>query len=402
MRSGARKRLRRLAPAALALAALTPPRVLAQGAAFEQASARPRLSADGAPEAVFRWSSQRCDDLHIPDSPARAIRAADGVALMAAHHNNILLTGRDFDSLAPVCAAASRGSEDPNPGAFDDRFWVQALAPLPDGRVLGLASHEYMGGRHAGSCAVNDGRPTSRCWYSAIIATAAQAGSWRFRPLPPPERVVAASPSPYDPAAPRRSGFFSVTNVVFEGGFAYVMAYVEGVPGQRGGMCLLRAPQADLVSGWRALARGEFRLPLGPPPRAREACDVVGGEAFDGPVRSVVRLGQGGPWAAIFAGRPRERVGGGPAGDGVFYSLSPDLLRWSAPELLLAATPFTGQPGRGLYFQYPSLIDHASPSPVFDTVGDAPHLYLTRFNLAEDRRRGSDRDLVRIPVKVAR
>ena len=64
-------------------------------------------------------------------------------------------------------------------------------------------------------------------------------------------------------------------------------------------------------------------------------------------------------------------------------------------------TPFRVQPEAGVYYEYPSLIDHASPSPVFDTAGDSLWLYLTRFNL-EDRRRGMNRDLVRLRVTVAR
>lgn len=377
--------------------------------------AEPRLSvAPGTPvEVVFRWADQRCMDLHVPDSPARALRTGDGgVALFAAHLVNIPMVGADFDRLAPVCAAASRGAEAADPAAFRDRFWVQALVPFTSGgqrRVLGLASHEYMGWRHPGRCAVpfeGDGRRGAafRCWYSAITAVVASEGEWRFAPA----GVIAASPAPYDPNTAARTGFFSVSNALVEGGHATVLVYTEGVPGQPRGNCLLRAPLDQLPQGWRALSGGQFDLALpgayagGADPG--HACDVVGDAVFGGaPVRALLRGDDArGPWWVAVFTRAAPRGSDAPAG--VFASTSRDLRRWSPAERLWAMTPFRSQPEAGVYFEYPSLLDHASGSAVFDRVADAPgaarlHLYLTRLNL-EDRRRGLDRDLVRIAVTI--
>ena len=365
------------------------------------AAAAPMLVAEGEPETVFRWAAQRCDALHIPDSPARAVRLPDGsLMLVAAHYTNVPLRGRDFGNLAPDCAAAGRGAENPDPASFDDRFWVQAVLPLPDGRVLGLASHEFMGKRHAGACAVTEGPGWTRCWYSSITVVVARAPAWRFGPLPLPGRVIAASPEAYSGTTPRRTGFFTTSNIVLPDGHAHVLSYTEGVPGQPRGNCLLRAPLSDAVAGWRALAAdGTFRLHLGMG-RDAEPCATVTIPGYEGPVRSVVRLGADGPFVGVLAGRARDAATGQMA-EGVFQVASDDLRRWSAPRLLLAATPFRSQPDPGLYYAYPSLIDHESSSPVFDTAeGGALRLYLTRFNLAEDRRAGMNRDLVRWRVRV--
>lgn len=361
-----------------------------------------RFAAVGEPEVVFRWEEQRCDDQHIPDSPARAIRRSDGgIALIAAHFTNVLLLGEDFDHLAPVCQTASRGAESDDPAAYDDRFWVQAMAPLPDGRVLGIGSHEYMGARHPGRCADPKG---ADCWYSSIVALAADQRDWRFRPLPPEQRIVAASPAPYTFSSKARSGFFSVTNILFDGDHAYMLVYTEGIPGQPTGMCLFRAPKNDLTNGWRALSRGRFDAAFPSPYRKgaglAEPCDVIGGPAFRS-VRSVVRLGERGPWAAVMVGRAADAGAGGAEETGVVYSLSSDLRNWSEPRLLWRMTPFQGQPQAGVYFQYPSLIDHASPSPVFDTAGDRVWLYMTRFNLI-NRKQGMNRDLVRLRFSITR
>ncbi|WP_426955053.1 hypothetical protein [Muricoccus radiodurans] len=397
--------MRRLAVALLLALALA-------GAAGAE---EPRLSvaAGASAETVFRWETQRCAPMHVPDSPARAMRTGDGgVALLAAHLVNIPLLGRDFEHLSPACAASSRGAEAEDPALFQDRFWIQAVIPLTvrgERRVLGLASHEYMGWRHPGRCAVPGDGPLRafRCWYSAITLVQADERDWRFRPVTAGAggrgTVVAASPFPYDASAPSRTGFFSVTNAVVEEGHATVLAYTEGIRGQPRGNCVLRAPMEDLVGGWRALSGGAFALQLGDAYAtnggARGACDVVGASVLEGPVRSLLRVpaADGSWWMAVF-------TRAGPRG-GVFYAVSRDLRQWSPARLLWSMVPFRGQPEAGTYYEYPSLIDHGSASPVFDRVAEDAgrarvHLYLTRLNL-QDRRRGLDRDLVRLPISIA-
>ncbi|WP_376094483.1 hypothetical protein ACE7GA_01210 [Roseomonas sp. CCTCC AB2023176] len=373
------------------------------------------VAPDAPVETVFRWATQRCGDMHLPDSPARALRTADGgIALLAAHFLNIPLLGRGFEDLAPACGTESRGAENPDPAAFSDRAWIQAVIPFEDGgrpMVLGLASHEYMGWRHPGRCVTpfdaEGRRPAAfRCWYSSITALVAPERDWRFRTVG--AAPVAASPFPYDHAATARAGFFSVSNAIVEDGYATVLAYTEGVPGQPRGNCLLRAPLDDLTGGWRALSGGRFDLPLrgayvpdATPPRP---CDVVSARVFGGaPVRSIIQIpSEEGPWWVAVLTRPSSPDG---APGGVFASASRDLRHWGPARLLWAMTPFRSQRAAGTYYEYPSLIDHASPSRVFDrAAADASgqlHLYLTRLNFG-DRRRGLDRDLVRLPVLIPR
>lgn len=377
--------------------------LLLAGAAAAAEPPRLTVAPDAPVETVFRWTTERCETLHLPDSPARALRTADGgILLMAAHLVNIPLLGPDFDQLRPACAASSRGEERPDPAALADRFWVQALVPFVHGgrrEVLGLASHEFMGARHPGLCdtpADGPGRVPAafRCWVSAIIPVVAAGGDWRFRPLAPATAVI-ASPHPYDGRATARTGFFSVSNALVADGAATVLVYTEGVLGQPRGNCVLRAQLDALPGGWRVLAGGGFVEPGSAP------CDVVGAEAFGAAaVRSVLRVGE---WHAAVFTRAARRGEATEGSDGVFVSLSRDLRQWSRPRRLWAMTPFRSQPEAGTYYEYPSLIDHAGPGEVFDAAA-APgaariHLYLTRLNL-EDRRRGLDRDLVRIAVTL--
>ena len=415
--------MRYAVPAVFALVAFSAWAVRAQTATDNTFVPRLEIATDARPETVFQWATQRCAEMNVPDSPARAMRTAEGVLLLAAHFINIPLLGKDFQHLSPRCDASSQGAEAEDPARFQDRFWVQSLLPLPSsspgrpGRIVGLASHEYMGWRHPGRCrAPFDGagrRPAAfRCWYSAITAVTAEEGDWRFRPVPDAAGrgealVVAASPYPYDAAATARTGFFSVSNAVIEGQHAFALVYTEGIPGQPRGNCLLRAGLSELIGGWRLLLKGDYpqvsRAATEPVP----LCDALGSAVFgSAPIRSILRVpGTDGPWwIAVFTrGAPRGAASG--VSEGVFYSRSRDLQHWSAAEQLWVMHPFRSQPEAGVYYEYPSLVDHASASPVFDRLADDPrraelHLYLTRLNLM-DRRRGLDRDLVRIPVRFS-
>lgn len=352
------------------------------------------------PQTVFSWSSQRCDDIAIPDSPARALRLPDGrLLLVATHYNNRVLVGSGFADLKPDCRTAGAGQESADPAMFDDRFWVQALLPARDGRVLGLASHEFHGKRHEGSCSL-DRTQRVRCWYSSIVAVEAPLDHLGFRLLPLKERVVVAPPARYSPDGPARYGIFTVSNIVRHGDYFYAAVYQEGMGGKRSrGNCLLRAPQSDPLK-WKVLAEDggwiEFANPYrsDEPDRGTNRCAVIGEDVFSQAIRSLIFIEPWQRWVAVSSKRS-----GGPDG-GVYYATSTDLLEWTKPRLLLSAIePWADRKGCGTYFAYPSLIDHKSRSELFDTGGDDVWLYLTRFNFANCVK-GLNRDLVRYKVTV--
>ncbi len=374
--------------------------LLASGAAPAAAVEALSVRAGSEPETVFRWAGERCDDLWIPDSPARAYRRADNsVVLIAAHYTNGVLEGRDFGSLRPNCAVAAKGKEDPDPAAFDDRFWVQALLPGGDGRVLGVVSHEYMGSRHQGRCEAPDRPGGNRCWYSSLLMAEADERAFRFRLLDGPGRFVAAPSARFDTRTERRVGFFTASNAVRSGDWHYLLAWVEQ-PGAFGN-CLFRAPAADPASGWTVLRDGGFGEGFPNPYAAggadrgdRRSCDVVGRGSLRNILRSVVWLERAGRWAGVYM-----MPAGHGVPEGVHYATSPDLVHWDAPRLLFGTESEADAKGCKVVYQYPSLIDHGSASPVFDTAGDDLHLYLTRFNRVSCQR-GLDRDLVRVRVET--
>jgi len=346
------------------------------------------------PEVVYSYQRQRCDTRTIPDSPARAYRREDGsIIMIAAHFNNRFLEGRDFDSLSPNCNVLSQGAESPDPSAFDDRFWIQSLIPLGGGRLMALASHEYMGYRHAGVCE-KGAFPT--CWYVSVVGLEGNERDLSFTLLPRDRRVIAGSNRRFEPSI-KAAGFQTVTNTVFDGDYAYFVAWTDDAAEPDGrGNCLFRAPRSDLVNGWQMLSDGRFVNPPDPYPAdggapTQAKCDRLGAPSMAGKARSLIWLESKKQWMLIWTARAKE--------SGAFYATSPDLRNWSSPTLLAAFEPPWGSDKIGVFHDYPSAIDHSSRSPIFQTVGDSFYLYLTRFNWQNQKVR-MDRDLVRFKVMV--
>jgi hypothetical protein len=347
------------------------------------------LAPTGAEEVVYSWSKQRCSDNFIPDSPARAFRRPDNsIALIAAHYQNQFLIGTDFDNLKPDCRTTSSASESDDPSSFDTRYWIQALVPS-DGKLVGLASHEYAGKRHK-RCSTN-----LACWYSSIIEVTADQQQLRFRyPADFRQRLVAAPAKPYDQYRKSRYGFFSTSNIVANNGLAYVFVWSE--LDSRSHNCLLRAPLKNVVGNWAAYRDGSFESPntISDQSNGRmDDCDPIAPDVISGPLRSIIRIGD--VWAGVFMKRTKDL-----ATTGVYYSTSPDLLNWSPPKLLARVEPWYGGSGCGSFHDYPSLIDHNSNSSFFDSANGRLFLYLTRMNWA-DCSGGLNRDLVRIPLSAS-
>ena len=319
---------------------------------------------DGGFSTVYSWKTQKCNDTDIPNSSARALRLSDGrILLMAAHYNNVPLIGSDFDRLMPSCSSSTSGSESRNPSEFNDRYWVQALIPGETNTIFGLASHEFHGKRHAGSCKA-DPKSRVQCWYSAITATVADTSNFHFAPAPPSKRVVAASPFVFDPTLTNRSGFFVTTNAVRLDGHFYALFYTEGIAGQPAGNCLFRSTTAGVAAPWEALdsfsteSWSTFSDPWRTDQHSAKKCRIVGSGVFPQFVGSIMYLEEANAWIAVFSRR---------SPNGIYYALSNDLRNWQPPKKLLdTVEPWADPSGCGTYYAYPSLIDHSSTSNIFD------------------------------------
>ena len=335
-------------------------------------------------EPVVVAHGNACGAWDIPDSPARAMRLADDqILLIAAHFNNVPLVGPDLAALAPVCGTQSLGREDADPAAFDDRWWIQAIVPGRPRGVLAVASHEFDGRRHPGACRATG---PGACWYSSIVLAQTAGDDLHFRLLDPGVRVIASPERPYDPGSSVRVGFFSVSNILRSGGFAYMFVYAENTNGIARGNCLLRASE-DALGTWRAFLETDFTSDLARGGR----CTPVKG--LDTPLRSFVVLPDGSFAAVTFAGRAET--------EGVYLLRSESLMAWDEKSLFLPAhSPYVVM-GCGTFYEYPSLLEWSSGDPQFDRLNRTPSLLLSRFNFEDCKRDHRKRDLVRVPLAFA-
>lgn len=388
--------MRLLCAVAIALLGITLP------ASWAKEPPRVAVAVAGEPAVVFRYSTDACDPDDIPDAPARAFRNKDGtVTLFATHWRNRRLLGPDLLNLRPDCAVVLEGGGDGRPERFDDRLWITSTWTADGATVFALVHGEYQGHRHPGRC------PTGRyvdCWYNAISQAVSRDGgrSFRFEREPPP--LVAAVPYRYDLEARRHVGFFNPTNIVRHGGAWFVMVSTGGVGAQAYGNCLLRTAELGDPGAWRAWDGTGFGVAFANPYAAElrpeaHVCEPVGLGSLNWPVSSLTRHEPSGAFVALTKTYRREAPSGARRAV-ILASASWDLINWSPPSAIVGVpTPPDTACENDPPVSYPSIIDPRSSDRNFETVGETAMLFVTWFN-ARGCRRGMDRDLLRVPVRI--
>ena len=219
----------------------------------------------------------------------------------------------------------------------------------------------------------------------------------------PPTAIgfVAGPATRYDGAAGRRVGYFNPSNILERDGWLYAFVFAERDGAQRRGPCLMRRPVAGGAADWRAWDGASFRVRFADPYRdpvadpADHACAPLA--PLTSTISSVVRHRPSGRYLAVTPATLRGEDG--VARSGIWWTVSDDLLTWSRPRLLWeapllwrrdCAAPFA--------YAYPALLDPASGSANFETVGPEFWLYVVRMPLDDACRVGPERDLVRLRV----
>jgi len=376
----------------LALVGLVGLLAVAAAAAHGSMAKPPRsvaVSVHGPTTTVFSWSKERCDDADIPDLPARAFRDVHGqVDLIATHYLDRRFGGRDFSHLRHPYGLIMRSNENPDPAAFDDKGWISATWTADGRRVYALVHDEYQGDAHG--C----GGGYLPCWYNAITLAVSTNGGATY--LAPRRRLIASIPFPFSPGG-GPAGIFEPTNIVRNSRDGYLYAIVhQEIQGSNAASCLIRTRTPGIASSWRAWSGGTsftttFVNPYAGPvadPAAHLCRDVGPAPGFNGSSLSYNTVAR--QWLRVLA-----------SGDGFYYSLSPDLIRWTLPVQFFNR-PWMGawQCGQQDPVAYPSLIDPASSSRNFDTSGAKAYLYYTQFNI-EGCQETLNRDLLRVGVAIA-
>jgi hypothetical protein len=362
-----------------------------------------------APEVLYRYKQDSCDDHDHPDVPARAFRDAQGkIRLLATNYVHRALTGESFAALKKSCDVLYKPSQTGEPSLYDDKSWIQAVYTNDGITVHALMSADFHEYRHSKRCPF--GADTNKCWYNAITAAVSTDGGLSFRPLhQPPAHYVAGPSVRYDLDAGRSIGFFTTSNIVQSKGHYYALVYTGGgFAQQRRGVCVLRTAALDDPSSWRAWDGKGYGYAFADPYRAGQdrpddpGCTPVSPPFLSGPVRSVLLHKPSGQFVAVMltVGTTKETR----ETRGVYYTLSRDLIQWSRP-LPLWIAPTRAEVKRTAVevtsaIDYPAMIDHASPGANFEFLAGEPHLYYVDLPVANGKLTG-ERRLMRRRLVIA-
>ena len=351
----------------------------AKRAAFAAEPPVPDVKIAGPARPIFVPTRDGCDGSDVPDIPARAFRDADGqITMFALHYTNHPLRGDSFDTLKIVCHSAFPSHENADPAAYDDRSWLAATWTRDGRDVSGLVHHEFQANAHPGRCRFPD---YMRCWFNTVLAVRSTDGGKEFTKNASP--VVASAPFRQDEEQGRHRGFFNPSNIVSDGSFFYFLASTTGWAGQEGGVCLFRTANPDDPSNWRAFDGTAFSVRYSDPYR-RAMANLIASCApvapFPAPVGGLVHQRGTGVWFAVFQASKNDSAF--PV-SGFYAAASRDLLHWSEPRLVLAATTNYDDPCKsgGRLVAYPTLLDPGSGSRNFDEAGSTADLFYTSMRV---------------------
>lgn len=354
------------------------------------------LTVSGAPEIVIPAEQMNCGAARrtdIPNMPPSAYRRGDGqVVMLAGNRSNFIFAGPTLDRVRrPNCEQLLKLTGDPDPSHFQDQEYLLGVVPLAGGQAIGVVHDEYHGDYH-GDADCRGGGEDKLCWYAATTLVTSRDGGRTFQRPPQGQNVLAAPPARYQPGVGRVSA--SAPKLIRRGDYLYTMvASADRNRGRPGVQCLLRASVSSPLV-WRAWDGRGFNLAMGSPYANPDRADCTG------VVRGNVSAVKWVPSKNLYVLTTMSR-------EEVRYQTSPDLIRWSAPASLYdvpartaGREPVGDREDGGHTEWYFSILDPASPSPSFDTIGAAPYLYFARF-LPRDRdgqRRG---EILRVKLSLS-
>ncbi|MBM6594396.1 hypothetical protein [Microvirga pudoricolor] len=362
-----------------------------------------RIVPTGDVETVFDWSRDACVRTNVPDAPARAFKDSQGtVNLIISHNDNRLMAGPALGAVKPRCGVIYEGRESKRLSDFDDLSWIGGVHTRDGRTVYALAHTELRGDRTPGQCPAGRYSP---CLLNTVTALVSRDGGRLFEPIKgdrPPVVATLGYGFPTDRSA--RVGYSNPTNIIERDGWYYAFIFADAYRGQKRGNCLVRTQDLGDPASWRAWDGRAFTVSFTDPfqgerqPPLEHVCEPVAPHLIGRMIGGIATHRGTGAVIAVFGDRRRSPDGS--VTEGMFASVSRDLVTWSPPALVMEARLLWSRPcpASTSYF-YPSIIDPDARTPSFEDVGDSGYLYMTRYQL-RDCKVTWDRDLVRVPVAV--
>jgi hypothetical protein len=352
----------------------------------------------GAEEVVYLYSTSNCATWDVPDSPAHAVRLADGTLTLIAGTApaNYASFGADFSSLKHSCAAVLNSVVSPDANTFANEEWIYAIYRV--GGTINALIHNEFHDPVATDCKPGDPTSANPCAYISISYASSSDSGHTYTQAASPGQLVAPPATTWNPGppAPPVYGYLNPTNIVLNSADGYYYSMFISVPqqgsGAVSGMCVMRTQTLTDPTSWRAWDGSGFNLQMLNPyvgPAPNWCTPVIPNSEFIGSLTYNTHL------AAFVVVWDNA----GPAGCGTLLQTSTDLVHWSNATWLRAhyapvwVSPLCAPPNGVPGYVYASLIDHGDSTINFEQGGQTPYLYYTRLNGG-----GPNRDLVRVPI----
>lgn len=333
----------------------------------------------GKAEQVFDTQSQSCEQIDIPDAPARAFRDHLGkVHLIASHYVTRANIGTRLDDVKHDCSIVYRSPEDSEVSHFQDRNWLSSFY-TSDGRAIAALVHsEFEAFKFPGMCSTPDQK--NNCWWNTITFAQSSDGGYSFSVPKPPNNLVASVPYPYVKGNLTSAyGYNAPTNILKVDDYYYAMINDWPHLAQKYGPCLIRTNNVFDPGSWRAWDGSSFSTRFIDPYREhniepeRHICQPV---MKDIASSFVVHQPSGVFVATQFT--PDTRLGDLP---GLYLTVSEDMIHWSKPALVVSTVDLrASEVGDNWDYGYFSLLDPASRDRNFSTISDTPYVYFVRLD----------------------
>jgi hypothetical protein len=150
----------------------------------------------GPQEPVFDTRTA-CEQIDVPDAPARAFRDDRNVVhLIASHYIARAMVGPNLTNVKRDCKVIYRSPKDPNPADFQDNNWLYSFYTSDGRRIAALVHSEYDADEIPGKCATPED-PTN-CWWNTVTFAQSKDGGYSFSVPSAPGNLVAAVPYAYE------------------------------------------------------------------------------------------------------------------------------------------------------------------------------------------------------------
>ncbi|MBV8210205.1 MAG: hypothetical protein JO133_09105 [Burkholderiaceae bacterium] len=320
-----------------------------------------------------------CEQIDIPDAPARAFRDNHGtVHLVASHFVARAMTGPSLNRLKRDCRAIYRSPQDRDPSHFKYKNWLFSFFSEDGRRFAALVHSEFDADEIPGMCATP--KDSNNCWWNTVTFAQSLDGGYNFLEPAPPRNLVAALPYRYV-VGNRASayGYAGPTNILKVDKLYYALINDWPYKAQQYGPCLIRTSNVFDPASWRAWDGKAFTIRFADPYREKIAKpeEHVCPPVFAGSADTLLQhAGTGNFVTTQFA--PDNRFGGAA---GFYVQVSRDLMHWSKPSLLVPISALLASDGAGKWtYGYDSLLDPTSIDRNFSIISDTPYLYYVRMD----------------------